>query len=221
MDLGNWIKSKLNPPAVDSASALTGRDEPMFTGFPTHEIFNRPIDETPEGSQVAYFAMGCYWGAEKLFWCTPGVVNTAVGFMGGFTPNPTYVETCTGRTGHTETVRVVFDPSAVSYLRLLQVFFEHHDPTQGNRQGNDIGPQYRSAVFTTSGEQAKLAEEVAARYQINLNLAGRGRITTEFSLAGNFYYAELSHQQYLHKNPSGYDCHVRTGIACPIPESGQ
>lgn len=215
MDLQNWLKQKMIVPRVDAATALPGRDKPMFTGFPDHEIFGRPIDEVPQGCEVAYVAMGCYWGAERLFWTCPGVVNTAVGFMGGFTPNPTYRETCTGRTGHTETVRVVFDPEKLSYHDLLRLFFEHHDPTQADRQGNDIGTQYRSAVFTTSDTQERIATGMAAAYQPELTRAGFGPITTEIAPGGDFYYAEIEHQQYLHKNPQGYACDHRTGVSCP------
>lgn len=215
MDLQNWLKQKMAPARVDATTALPGRAEPMFSRFPAHEIFGRPLDEVPEGCEVAYVAMGCYWGAERLFWTRPGVVNTAVGFMGGFTPNPTYHETCTGRTGHTETVRVVFDPTRLSYADLLKTFFEHHDPTQQNRQGNDIGTQYRSAVFTASDAQAHIATGLAARYQDELTRAGFGRIATEIAPAGEFYYAETEHQQYLHKNPHGYACDHRTGVSCP------
>ena len=160
--------------------------------------------------------MGCYWGAEKKFWPIPGVWVTAVGFEGGSTPNPTYRESCTGRTGHAETVRVVFDPAVVAYQQLLRVFWESHDPTQGYRQGNDLGTQYRSAVFAHG--PAQLAAAVASRdlYQRELAKAGYGPITTEIAEAGPFYFAEDEHQEYLAKHPDGYDCHTATGIACPI-----
>lgn len=201
-------------PKVTAATALAGRDTPTFSSYPRHETLGRPIDEVPEGAEVAYVAMGCYWGAEKLFWRTPGVLNTAVGFMGGFTPNPTYRETCTGRTGHTETVRVVYDPDEVSYDDLMRVFWENHDPTQGDRQGNDIGDQYRSAIFTTSPEQQARAQVTEATFQANLTDAGMGTITTDIEPAGEFYYAEDEHQQYLYKNPRGY-CPVHaTGVTC-------
>lgn len=217
MDLQGWLRNKLMVVGVDANSALPGRDEPMFTTFPIHETLGLPINQVPAGCEVAYVAMGCYWGAEKLFWRVPGVVNTAVGFMGGFTPNPTYRETCTGRTGHTETVQIVFDPAKVSYAELIRLFFEYHDPTQLNRQGNDIGTQYRSAVFTTSDKQETTARSMAASYQIALTQAGKGELVTEIAPAGKFYYAEADHQQYLHKVPHGYDCHARTGIACALP----
>lgn len=212
-----WIRSQLTPQMVAPEDALPGRSTPVLSPMPDHEVFGRPLDEVPEGCQVAYFALGCYWGAERIFWNVEGVVNTAVGFLGGFTPNPTYLETCTGSTGHTETVRVVFDPKQVSYGELLQTFWEYHDPTTANRQGNDIGTQYRSAIFTTNDEQLAAARRSAELYQAPLNEAGRGDITTQIEPAGVFYYAELEHQQYLHKNPNGYDCHFRTGVACPLP----
>lgn len=191
----------------------------MFTTYPQHAIFGRPLDEAPDGCETAYFAMGCYWGAEKLFWTTPGVVNTAVGFMGGTTPNPTYREACTGRTGHAETVRVVFDPAATSYAALLAVFYENHDPTQGDRQGADIGPQYRSAIFTTTPDQDAIARAITERFQANLVAAGLGAITTTIGPAGPFYYAEADHQQYLYKNPAGYQCDHRTGVSCSTSSS--
>ncbi|PIE98462.1 MAG: peptide-methionine (S)-S-oxide reductase [Propionibacterium sp.] len=180
-------------------------------GADTHSIFRIPLSEVPAGHQVGYFAMGCYWGAEKLFWTTPGVSNTAVGFMGGSTENPSYAETCTGKTGHTETVQVVFDPEKISYAQLVQLFFENHDPTQGDRQGNDIGSQYRSAIFTTSEDQSRTAHALLADYQQALSAAGYGAITTTIEPAEQFYYAELFHQQYLSKNPNGY---------CPVHATG-
>lgn len=209
----SWLIGRL-PARVDASSALPGRAAPMFGTYPTHAMLGRPIDQVPTACEVAYFALGCYWGAEKLFWRTPGVVNTAVGFMGGFTPNPTYRETCTGRTGHTETVRVVFDPAKVTYGELLRVFFEHHDPTQGDRQGNDIGSQYRSALFTTSSRQDEAARASAAAFQRELTASGMGAITTEIAPAGEFYYAEEDHQQYLEKNPNGYCPSHATGVKC-------
>lgn len=184
----------------------------MFESYPAHGVLGEPINITPPGSEVIYFAMGCFWGAEKMFWTTPGVVNTAVGYMGGTTPNPTYRETCTGGTGHTETVRVVFDPAKASVRGLLELFFENHDPTQGDRQGNDVGSQYRSAIFTTSESQQAEAEAAAQEYQEMLSQAGRGKITTEIAPAPDFYYAELDHQQYLHKVPGGYCPTHATGV---------
>lgn len=189
----------------------------MFTTYPRHETLGEPINATPPGSEVAYFAMGCFWGAEKLFWQTPGVLTTAVGYMGGQTPNPSYRETCTGRTGHTETVRVVFDPTVVSYRQLLESFFENHDPTQLDRQGNDIGSQYRSAIFTTSERQAAEASQAIGEFQDQLTSAGRGRIVTTVEPAGVFYYAEPEHQQYLYKVPHGYCPSHATGVCFNKP----
>jgi peptide-methionine (S)-S-oxide reductase len=163
----------------------------------------------------AFFGMGCFWGAERRFWQLPGVYTTAVGYQGGATPNPTYQETCTGLTGHTEAVRVVYDPAVVSYNDLLKVFWETHDPTQGFRQGNDLGSQYRSALYWTNDEQREAAEQSRQRYQKALDTAGLGAITTELLEAPRFYYAEDYHQQYLAKVPNGYDCHANTGIAYP------
>ena len=158
----------------------------------------------PAGLRDAYFALGCFWGAERIFWQLPGVYSTAVGYAGGFTPNPTYEEVCTGRTGHTEIVRVIYDPQKVDYEDLLKVFWESHDPTQGMRQGNDVGTQYRSAIYVTDKEQAEAAEASKRAYQAQLSAAGRGTITTEIREAPPFYYAEDYHQQYLAKNPNGY-----------------
>jgi peptide-methionine (S)-S-oxide reductase len=170
----------------------------------------------PDGFEVADFAMGCFWGAEKKFWPIPGVWVTAVGYEGGTTPNPTYQETCTGHTGHAEVVRVVFDPSTVSYEQLLKVFWESHDPTQGYRQGNDVGTQYRSAVFAHGDAQLAAALASRDRYAPELARAGYGAITTEIREAPAFFFAEDYHQQYLAKNPDGYDCHTATGVACPM-----
>ncbi len=198
------------------SDVLPGRAEPITTPG-AHFVNGHPLaGPYPDGLEVADFAMGCYWGAEKKFWPIHGVWVTAVGFEGGSTPNPTYRESCTGRTGHTETVRVVFDPAAVTHERLLRVFWESHDPTQGYRQGNDLGTQYRSAVFAHG--PAQLAAAIASRdlYQRELSKAGYGPITTEISEASPFYFAEAEHQQYLAKNPNGYDCHTATGVACPI-----
>jgi peptide-methionine (S)-S-oxide reductase len=169
----------------------------------------------PEGTDVAEFALGCFWGAERDFWETPGVVVTAVGYEGGYTPNPTYEEVCGGATGHSEAVRVVYDPERVSYRDLLKVFWESHDPTQGMRQGNDVGTQYRSVIFTRSDEERRAAEESRDAYQRELKRAGHGSITTEIVPAGEFYFAEEYHQQYLAKNPSGYCGVGGTGVACP------
>ncbi|GLZ15158.1 peptide methionine sulfoxide reductase MsrA [Actinomadura sp. NBRC 104425] len=191
---------------VSPEKALPGREEPMPVP-PRHEVLDAPLAPPyPEGSAVAEFALGCFWGAERKFWQTPGVVSTAVGYEGGYTPNPTYEEVCTGLTGHTETVRVVYDPARISYDDLLRVFWEAHDPTQGMRQGNDIGTQYRSAVFYQDDSQRKAAEASRDAYQKVLTEAGYGRITTEITAASPFYFAEAYHQQYLSdaKNPNGY-----------------
>ncbi len=200
--------------SFQTAPALPGRQTPVMTDPTWHEVFGHKVGTVPPGSQVAYFAMGCFWGAEKLFWNTPGVTSTAVGYAGGATPNPTYREVCSGFTGHAETVMVAFDPAKASYADLLAVFFENHDPTQGMRQGNDHGTQYRSAIYTTDPEQAEAARAAAEAFQVNLTAAGYGRITTEIEPAGSFYLAEDYHQQNLVKNPNGY-CPVHaTGVTC-------
>jgi peptide-methionine (S)-S-oxide reductase len=207
------------------AETLPGRAEPVYVPG-VHFVNGHSMAEPyPAGFVVADVAIGCYWGAEKKFWSIPGVWMTAVGFQGGTTPNPTYRETCTGQTGHAEVVRIVFNPAVVSYEVLLRVFWESHNPTQGYRQGNDIGTQYRSAIFAHGSEQ--LAAALASRdlYAGELAKAGYGAITTEILPAPEFYFAEEYHQQYLAKNPNGYDCHTATGVACPIglgvkPESG-
>ncbi|MGH7023767.1 MAG: peptide-methionine (S)-S-oxide reductase MsrA [Caulobacteraceae bacterium] len=202
--------------ALSPGETLKGRPEPIPTAE-TSFVNGRPLEGPyPDGLELAHFAMGCFWGVERKFWRTDGVWVTAVGYMGGATPNPTYQETCTGRTGHTETVRVVFDPKAVSYDILLKTFWEGHDPTQGMRQGNDVGSQYRSAVFTGSPEQEAAARASLDAYQQALSAAGRGRITTEIVPAGPFYFAEDYHQQYLAKNPQGYCGVDGTGVVCPI-----
>jgi peptide-methionine (S)-S-oxide reductase len=196
--------------------ALPGRGTPMATAR-THFVLGTPLaGPFPEGSETAYFAMGCFWGAERGFWDLPGVISTAVGYQGGFTPNPTYEEVSSGLTGHAETVRVVFDPNVTSYAAMLTHFFEGHDPTQGMRQGNDAGTQYRSAIFTASATQRSLAEHAALEYQPRLTAAHYGAITTEITDAGPFYFAEDYHQQYLAKNPHGYCGHGGTGVSCPI-----
>jgi peptide-methionine (S)-S-oxide reductase len=169
----------------------------------------------PEGSRLALFAMGCFWGAEKKFWLTPGVLSTQVGYAAGSTPNPTYRQVCSGSTGHAEVVRVVYDPARVTYAELLKVFWENHDPTQGMRQGNDVGTQYRSGIYVYDDEQRAAAEASRDAYQRDLSAAGHGRITTEIAPAGEFYYAEEYHQQYLAKNPNGYCGLGGTGVACP------
>ncbi|MCW2745164.1 MAG: peptide methionine sulfoxide reductase [Mycobacterium sp.] len=201
---------------VDAAEALPGRSTRIRVPD-RHVVLDAPLDGPyPDGLEVAYFALGCFWGAEKSFWQTPGVYSTSVGYQGGYTPNPTYEETCSGLTGHAETVRVVFDPAKVSYDSLLSVFWEGHDPTQGNRQGNDLGSQYRSAVFTTSDAQQAAAGRSRDTYQAALTREGFGAITTEITPAGEFYPAEEYHQQYLIKVPNGYCPDHGTGVSCPI-----
>jgi peptide-methionine (S)-S-oxide reductase len=201
---------------ITAEEALPGRQTPMPVPA-KHAVLGTPLQPPyPDGSQIAEFALGCFWGAEKIFWNTPGVITTAAGYEGGFTPNPTYEEVCSGQTGHTESVRVVFDPAKVSYEQLLKLFWEAHDPTQGNRQGNDRGTQYRSAVFYRSPEQKAAVEETLATFSKNLANAGYGEITTEVAPAGEFYFAEDYHQQYLFKNPHGYCPDHGTGVTCPI-----
>ncbi|WP_158522613.1 peptide-methionine (S)-S-oxide reductase MsrA [Tessaracoccus aquimaris] len=215
IDVLAWLNGKLSTPKmVAPEDALPGRPTPILDPIPVHEVLGLPLDEVPEGAEVAYFALGCYWGEERMFWQTPGVLNTAVGFAGGFTPNPTYAESCTGKTGHTETVQVVFDPKRVSYDDLLELFWENHDPTQLNRQGNDNGTQYRSALFPVDDTQREAAERSLASFQQRLADQGFGTITTEISQDRPFYYADREHQQYLHKNPGGYCPNHATGVKC-------
>ncbi len=212
MGLFTSFKSAL----VQADRALPGRAEAMTITAP-HLVLGTPITPPfPEGFERAIFAMGCFWGAERKFWTMPGVFTTAVGYAGGITPNPTYHEVCSGRTGHTEAVLVVFDPSVTNYETLLVAFFEGHDPTQGMRQGNDVGTQYRSAIYTTSPEQAAAVEKVAAAFGGSLAGAGYGPITSEMAPAGEFYYAEPYHQQYLEANPGGYCGLGGTGVSCPV-----
>ena len=204
-------------PEMPSAEhALPGRPQAMAVAERHAVRGTTLVPPFPEGLEQAVFAMGCFWGAERVFWEVDGVYTTAVGYAGGFTPNPTYEEACSGRTGHTEAVLVVFDPARVSYESLLKVFWENHDPTQGMRQGNDIGTQYRSAVYTTTPAQAEAAMLSQKRYQEGLTARGYGSITTEIAPAGPFYYAEGYHQQYLAKNPNGYCGLGGTGVSCPI-----
>jgi peptide-methionine (S)-S-oxide reductase len=200
---------------VTSETALPGRDRPVLTpGTTFHEVLGTRIDQVPEGAEVAYFALGCFWGAEKLFWQLDGVITTAVGYQGGYTANPTYEEVCSGRTGHAEAVKVVYDPKKISYDTLLKVFLENHDPTQGMRQGNDHGTQYRSAIYVDGPEQQAAAEKAIAAYQPKLSSSGYGQITTEVVPAGPFHFAERYHQQYLDKNPNGYCPIHATGVTC-------
>jgi peptide-methionine (S)-S-oxide reductase len=208
---------------IDADSALPGRD----TAMPVperHEVLGTPLKGPfPEGVDTAIFGMGCFWGAERIFWEAPGVYTTAVGYAGGFTPNPTYEEVCSGRTGHTEAVFVAFHVEQASYEDMLKLFWEGHDPTQGMRQGNDVGTQYRSAILWHDDAQRSAAESSRDAYQTVLAKAGHGQITTEIAKAGPFYYAEDYHQQYLAKNPNGYCGLGGTGVSCPVglaPASG-
>ncbi|MFE3451427.1 peptide-methionine (S)-S-oxide reductase MsrA [Nonomuraea sp. NPDC059194] len=208
-----WLFGSHKTSMVNASDALPGRSTPMPVPA-RHAVLDAPLAGA-EG-EIADFGLGCFWGAERKFWQTPGVVSTAVGYQGGYTPNPTYEEVCSGGTGHTEVVRVVYDPSKVSYGELLKVFWEAHDPTQGMRQGNDVGTQYRSAVYVHSPEQEKVALASRDAYQQVLTSAGYGKITTEIAQAGEFYLAEEYHQQYLHRNKNGYCGIGGTGVACPI-----
>lgn len=197
--------------------ALAGRDRYEWEIPAKHVVLDAPVqtDEVPDGLEVAVFGLGCFWGAEEIYWQLPGVWSTSVGYAGGSTPHPSYEEVCSGRTGHTEAVRVVFDPAQVSYADLVAQFFEVHDPTQGMRQGNDIGTQYRSAIYFTSPGQEQTAREMTAQYQAELTQRGLGEITTEIAPAPTYYYAEPAHQQYLAKVPNGYRCHANTGVPFP------
>ena len=199
-------------------TALKGRPQPIPTAA-SHFVFNRPLQaEAPEGFETAVFGLGCFWGAERLFWQTPGVWLTRVGYAGGITPNPTYEEVCSGRTGHTEIVEVQFDPREVSFAALVKLFLESHDPTQGMRQGNDIGTQYRSAIYTASPAQNETARQMVADYEAALSASGHGAaVTTEIAPRGAVYLAEDYHQQYLAKNPNGYCGIGGTGVSCPLP----
>ena len=196
--------------------SLAGRTEAMPVSDAHFVNGNRLTPPFPAGLEQAVFGMGCFWGAERKFWEAPGVYSTAVGYAGGYTPNPTYREVCSGMTGHTEVVLVVFDPKATSYDAMLKIFWESHDPTQGMRQGNDVGTQYRSAIYTFTGEQKRAADASRQAFQDRLNEAGYGRITTEIADAPPFYYAEDYHQQYLAKNPGGYCGLGGTGVSCPV-----
>jgi len=200
----------------DPDEAMPGRDQPMPVPD-THFINGNPLNGPFAGNlEQAVFALGCFWGAERIFWQTPGVFTTAVGYAGGLTPNPNYQEICSGFTGHTEVILVVFDPAQIRFEQLLKIFWESHDPTQGMRQGNDVGTQYRSAIFTYSDEQASLAGKSQDAYQTELTAAGHGNITTEILPLKDFYYAEDYHQQYLAKNPGGYCDIGGTGVSCPV-----
>lgn len=201
--------------SITSEEALPGRKEPMVLDEP-HRIFGLELREVPGGCEVAYFGLGCFWGAERLFWKRPGVVNTAVGYQAGYSPNPTYEEVCSGRTGHAETVRVVYDPLVTRFESLLKAFWEAHDPTQGMRQGNDLGTQYRSGLYPTTEAQLLVAETSRAEYEAQLSSRGFGPITTELRLAPAFFYAEPYHQQYLDRHPNGYCGLKGTGVACAL-----
>jgi peptide-methionine (S)-S-oxide reductase len=212
--MGFLFKNKTAMP--DPKAALPGRANAIRTAA-THFVNGAPLKGPyPEGTEIAMFGLGCFWGAEKAFWKLPGVLVTAVGYAGGYTPNPTYEEVCSGQTGHNEVVRVVFDPNQVSYAALLKTFWEGHDPTQGMRQGNDVGTQYRSGIYTYSEAQAREAEASREAYQMALRDRGYGAISTEILPAGEFYFAEDYHQQYLAKNPRGYCGLGGTGVTCPV-----
>jgi peptide-methionine (S)-S-oxide reductase len=209
---------KLRMPTA--AEALPGRSTPM--PHPTkHFVSGAPVDAPFPGLEIILLGMGCFWGAERIFWQDSAVVSTQVGYAGGFTPNPTYREVCSGQTGHAEVVRVVFDPKKTSYPEMLRIFWENHDPTQGMRQGDDTGTQYRSAIYTYGEAQQKAAEASKAAYQLVLKDAGYGAITTEIAEAREFYFAEDYHQQYLAKNPGGYCGIGGTGVSCPVGVGGK
>ena len=208
-------RHKTTLPTADEA--LPGRAEAPFPLADRHVVLDAPVrtDEVPDGHEVAIFGLGCFWGAEEIYWQLPGVWSTSAGYAGGVTPNPTYDEVCSGRTGHTEAVRIVFDPSAVSYADLVKKFYELHDPTQGMRQGNDVGTQYRSAIYFTTPEQEETARELTEIYGAELKRRRLGEITTEIKPAPTYYYAEDVHQQYLAKHVNGYRCHSATGVPFP------
>jgi peptide-methionine (S)-S-oxide reductase len=229
MGKGNWCATLREPTMWSPGSkklkvpspkdALPARSEKIVVA-PRHFVLDAPtLPPFPAGTSSVMFAMGCFWGAEKKFWQTAGVVSTQVGYAGGFTANPTYEDVCSGQTGHAEVVRVIFDPASISFEELLRVFWENHDPTQGMRQGNDVGTQYRSAVYVDE-QQKPLAEASREAYQRKLGEAGYGPVTTEIASSGEFYYAEDYHQQYLAKNPHGYCGLGGTGVACPVGVGG-
>jgi peptide-methionine (S)-S-oxide reductase len=211
-----FTRKKTQMPARQDA--LPGRSEPAFEVPERNVVLGTPMKPPfPEGIETAHFALGCFWGAERLFWTIDGVHTTAVGYMNGTTPNPTYEEVCSGRTGHAEAVLVAFDPAKVSYADLLKAFFEEHDPTQGMRQGNDVGTQYRSGIYFTGDAQKATAEMALRAYDEALRAVGHEAVTTEVEPAGPFYYADDHHQQYLHKVPNGYCGLAGTGVSCRIP----
>jgi peptide-methionine (S)-S-oxide reductase len=208
------------PQMPSAEEALPGRSEPAFAVPERHAVLGAPLRPPfPDGIEAAHLALGCFWGAERLLWTLDGVYTTAVGYMNGTTPNPTYEEVCSGRTGHAEAVLVAFDPERVSYAELLKVFFEEHDPTQGMRQGNDVGTQYRSGIYFANDAQKATAETARDAYEEALRAAGHAPVTTEIEPAGPFYYAEDYHQQYLHKVPNGYCGLAGTGVSCRIPSA--
>ena len=211
------IFSRHKSELVSPDQALPGRSERTFHLADKHLVLGTPLvtDEAPAGYEVALFGLGCFWGAEEIYWQMPGVWSTSVGYAGGTTPNPSYDEVCTGRTNHTEAVRVVYDPAKVSYADLVKTFFEVHDPTQGMRQGNDVGTQYRSAIYWTTPEQEQTARELTKVYGDELRRRRLGEITTEIREAPTYYYAEDLHQQYLAKTRNGYRCHANTGVKFP------
>jgi len=217
-----FSRHKTELPAPDQT--LPGRTEQWFTLAERHLVLDAPLvtppSEIPDGHEVAIFGAGCFWGVEEIMWQVPGVWSTSVGYAGGTTPHPSYDEVCSGRTGHTEAVRVVFDPARVSYGDLLKTFFEAHDPSQGMRQGNAVGTQYRSAVYWTTEAQRGVAERLRTAYEPVVRERGYGHITTEIAPAPTYYYAEDLHQQYLAKNPNGYRCHANTGAPMPWPVDG-
>lgn len=213
--LSDILNKKLKLPT--ESEALPGRANAIPTAANHYVSGIAQKSDAPEGFETVYFGMGCFWGAERLFWQTPGVWLTAVGYAGGITPNPTYQETCTGLTGHAEVVKVIYDPAKVSFGELLRIFWESHDPTQGMRQGNDVGTTYRSTIYTTTDAQLQAAEASKADYERALKARGLGRVTTEIMDAPVFYYAEEDHQQYLAKNPYGYCGLKGTGVACQVP----
>jgi len=202
---------------VEPERALPGRPQDPFPRSDVHVVLGTPVvtDQVPPGLEAAVLGLGCFWGAEEVYWDVDGVWSTSVGYAGGYTPHPTYEEVCTGRTGHTEAVRVVFDPARVTFADLVRRFFEIHDPTQGMRQGNDRGTQYRSAIYTVGPEQQATAQELRSTYAAELARRGLGEVTTEIAPLDAYYYAEDAHQQYLAKNPYGYRCHAATGVPFP------
>ena len=210
-----FSRHKTEIPTPDQA--LPGRSERRFQLADRHCVLDAPLvtDTVPDGFEVVVFGLGCFWGAEEVFWRIPGVWSTSVGYAGGSTPNPSYEEVCSGRTGHTEAVRVVYDPAKVAFADLVRAFYEVHDPTQGMRQGNDVGSQYRSAIYVTIPQQEQTAREITETYQAELTRRGHGAITTEIAPQPPYYYAEDQHQQYLYKVPHGYRCHSSTGVKVP------